>query len=53
MQIAMCNALALMNEREFRFLQNFSSRDLAWLVIGMLLAMGIMFVLSRQRRRWF
>jgi hypothetical protein len=53
MQIAMSNALALMNWREFRFLQNFSSRDLAWLVIGVLLAMGVMFLLSRQRRRWF
>jgi predicted negative regulator of RcsB-dependent stress response len=53
MQIAMSNALSLTIERELRFLRNFSGRDLAWLVIGVLLAMGVMFVLSRQRRRWF
>ena len=53
MQMAMSYALALMYWEGFRYLQNFSSRDLAWLVIGVLLAMGVMFLLSRQRRRWF
>ena len=52
MQIAMSHALALMYWREFRFLQDFSSRDMAWLVIGVLLAMGIMWLLARRGRRW-
>ena len=52
-RIAMNNALALTRWHDLRFLQDFSSRDLTWLVIGALLAIGTMWVISRQRRRWF
>jgi hypothetical protein len=53
MQIAMSNALALMRWHDFRFLQDFSSRDFAWLLIGALLALVVFWAISRQRRRWF
>jgi hypothetical protein len=53
MQIAMCNALALMYWQGYRFYQNFGSRDLTWLVIGVLLAVVAMWGYSRRRRRWF
>jgi LPXTG-motif cell wall-anchored protein len=49
----MSNGLALMRWRDFRFLQDFSNRDLAWLLIGVLLAVAAMWVISRRRRRWF
>ena len=53
MCIAMSNALALMYRHDFRFLQDFSGRDLAWLLIGALLALIVFWVISRRRRRWF
>lgn len=53
MQIAMCNALALMCWQSFRFLQDFSSRDFTWLFIGVLLTVVVMWVVARRRRRWF
>jgi hypothetical protein len=53
MSIAMSNALAMMRWHDFRFLQDFSSRDFAWLLIGVLLAVTIVAVVSRRRRRWF
>jgi LPXTG-motif cell wall-anchored protein len=53
MQIAMSNALALMRWHGVRFLQDFSSRDFVWMLIGALLAVGAIWVLSRRRRRWF
>jgi hypothetical protein len=53
MKIAMSNTLALMYWRDFRFLQDFNSRDFAWLLIGVLLAVVVMWVISRRRRRWF
>jgi len=53
MQMAMSYALALMYWEGFRYLQNFSSRDFFWLVVGVLLAAVIMVVISRRRRRWF
>ena len=53
MCIAMSNALALMHWHGFRFLQDFSSRDLAWLLIGAALALVAFWVISRRRRRWF
>jgi hypothetical protein len=49
----MSNALALMCWRDFRFLQDFSGRDLAWLLIGASLALVVFWVISRRRRRWF
>jgi hypothetical protein len=53
MRIAMSNALALMRWHDFRFLQDFSNRDLAWLLIGALLAVIAIWVFSHRRRRWF
>jgi hypothetical protein len=53
MRIAMCSALALMRWHNVRFLQDFSNRDLAWLLIGALLAVAAMWVISQRRRRWF
>jgi hypothetical protein len=53
MQIAIANGLALMSWRELRFLQDFSSRDFTWLLIGAMLALVAMWAISRQRRRWF
>ncbi|MGD0293640.1 MAG: hypothetical protein ABSB30_07275 [Terracidiphilus sp.] len=53
MGIAMSNALALVRWHDSRFLQDFSGRDFAWLLIGALLAVVVMWVISRRRRRWF
>jgi hypothetical protein len=53
MQIAMSNALALMRWHDVRFLQDFSNRDFAWLLIGAFLAVVVMWVISRRRRSWF
>jgi NO-binding membrane sensor protein with MHYT domain len=53
MQIAICNALALMCWQSLRLLQDFSSRDFTWLCIGALLAGVGMWVVARRRRRWF
>jgi hypothetical protein len=53
MQIATGNSLALISWRDFRFLQDFSSRDFAWLLIGVLLALVTVAVIARRRRRWF
>ena len=53
MCIAMSNALALMCWHDFRFLRDFSGRDLAWLLIGASLALVVFWVISRRRRRWF
>jgi hypothetical protein len=52
MGIAMSNALALMRWQNFRFLQDFSSRDFVWLLIGAFLAVIVMWVFSRRKRRW-
>jgi LPXTG-motif cell wall-anchored protein len=53
MPIAMGNALALMRGHELRFLQDFSSRDFTWLLIGVLLAALAMWGYSRRRRSLF
>jgi hypothetical protein len=53
MWIAMSNALALVCWHYFRFFNDFSSRDFVWLLIGVFLAVVVMWVLSRRRRRWF
>ena len=52
MRIAISNALAMVRLHESRFLQDFSGRDLAWLLIGAMLAVAVMWVISRRRRRW-
>jgi uncharacterized membrane protein len=53
MRIATSNSLALMRWHDVRFLQDFSSRDFAWLLIGVLLAVVTIAVILRRRRRWF
>jgi hypothetical protein len=53
MLIGMSNVLTLMCWQGYRFYQNFGSRDLAWLVIGVLLAAVVLWGYSRRRRRWF
>jgi hypothetical protein len=53
MRIAMGNALALAGRHDFHFLDDFSSRDFFWLLIGVVLAVVVMWALSRRRRRWF
>jgi hypothetical protein len=53
MRIAESNALALMRWHDFRFFQDFGSRDFAWLLIGVLLAVVAITIISRRRRRWF
>jgi len=49
----MSNVLALMHWRDFRFLEDFSSRDFAWLLIGVLLTLVAMWGYARRRRRLF
>jgi hypothetical protein len=51
MRLAMSNAL--MRWRDSGFLQDFSDRDLAWLLIGALLALVAIWAVAHQRRRWF
>jgi hypothetical protein len=51
MRIAMSNALVCWHG--FRFLSDFNSRDFFWLLIGVVLAVVVMWALSRRRRRWF
>ena len=55
MGIAMSNALAMVRYHDSRFLQDFSGRDLFWLLIGVMLGIVIMWVISRRGRgrRWF
>ena len=53
MQIAMCNAPALMCWQSLRLFQDFSSRDFTWLCIGGLLTFVAMWAVARRRRRWF
>ncbi|MGA3080967.1 MAG: hypothetical protein ABSD44_06255 [Terracidiphilus sp.] len=50
--MAMINFVALMRLQGFHFFENFSSRDFAWLLIGVLLAVAAMWAIKRQRRRW-
>jgi hypothetical protein len=52
MGIAMSNALALMRYHDVRFLQDFDGHDFAWLLIGVMLAVVVMWVISRRGRRW-
>ena len=53
MQIAMSHGLALVSWSEVRLLRDFNGRDLTWLLIGVALAVVVMWVISRQGRRWF
>jgi hypothetical protein len=49
----MSSALALVRWRNSSFLQDFSGRDFAWLLIGVLLAVVAIWAISHRRRRWF
>jgi hypothetical protein len=53
MRLAMSSALALVRWRNSSFLQDFSGRDFAWLLIGVLLAVVAIWAISHRRRRWF
>jgi hypothetical protein len=53
MRIAMSIALVLMRGSDFRYFQDFGTRDFVWLMIGVLLALIVTWVISRRRRRWF
>jgi hypothetical protein len=52
MQIAMSSALALLCWQSLRFLQDFNSRDFAWLLIGAVLSFPVIWGYSKRRRRW-
>ena len=53
MHLVTSGALALVYWLGYPFYENFGSRDLTWLLIGVVLAVLVMFVYSRRRRRWF
>jgi LPXTG-motif cell wall-anchored protein len=53
MQMAISNMLALLCWQGYPFYRNFGSRDLTWLLIGVLLAAAAMWIYSRRRRRLF
>ena len=53
MRTAMCIALVLMRGHDFRYLQDFGTRDFVWLLIGAFLALIVTWAVARQRRRWF
>jgi len=53
MWVAASNALALMRWNDLRFFQDFNGRDIAGLLIGVLLAAVTIAVILRRRRRWF
>jgi LPXTG-motif cell wall-anchored protein len=52
MGMAMSNALAYWHS--FRFLNGgITQEDITWLLIGVVLAVVVMWVYQRRRRRWF
>ncbi|MGA2219328.1 MAG: hypothetical protein ABSG51_14640 [Terracidiphilus sp.] len=53
MLIAMSSALMLARVEGLQFLQDFSSRDFVWLLIGAMMAVLVCWGVSRRRRRWF
>jgi hypothetical protein len=53
MQMGTIDSLALMRWHGSQLLQNFSSRDLAWFLIGAALALIVAWAISRRRRRLF
>ena len=53
MLIATSNALMLARVEGLQFLQDFSGRDLIWLLVGATLAAIVCWGVSRRRRRWF
>jgi LPXTG-motif cell wall-anchored protein len=54
MGIAMCNALALLCWRGSRFFHgNFRGNDIVWLLIGVVLAVVVIWALRRRKRRRF
>jgi LPXTG-motif cell wall-anchored protein len=54
MGMAMSNALALVCWHRFRFLDGgITQEDITWLIIGVVLAVVVIWVYQRRRRRWF
>jgi hypothetical protein len=54
MGIAISNVLALEYWCRFRFLDGgITQEDLTWLLIGVVLAVVVIWVYQRRRRRWF
>jgi LPXTG-motif cell wall-anchored protein len=54
MGMAMSNALALARWHGFRFLDDgITQEDIAWLLIGVVLAAVVIWIYQRRRRRWF
>ena len=54
MGMAMSNALALANWQGLRFLHEGTTLgNLEWMILGAAIALGIIWVLKRRRRRWF
>jgi hypothetical protein len=53
MGMAMSNALALLRWHGFRSLEEGDTQDkIVWLVIGVAVGVLVMWMISRQRRRW-
>ena len=51
MEIGLCNALALMRWHGFgSLISNFTSEDLVWLLIGVVLTVIVFWVIRRRRR---
>ena len=53
MWIALGSALAFTWGLDFLYLQDFSTRDFTWLLIGAALGLVVAWAISRRRRRWF
>jgi LPXTG-motif cell wall-anchored protein len=54
MGIAICNALALAFWRGFEsFNSSLTTNNILWMLIGAVIAVLVMWVISRRRRRWF
>ena len=54
MGMAMSNAPALARWHGLRFLNDgITQEDIAWLLIGVVLAVVVIWIYQRRRRRWF
>jgi LPXTG-motif cell wall-anchored protein len=54
MGLAMSNALALLRWHGFQSLNSGDTQDhIVWMLIGAAIAVVLMWVISRRRRRWF
>jgi LPXTG-motif cell wall-anchored protein len=54
MVTSMSNAPALVNWQALRFLHEGNTLgNIEWMILGAAIALGILWVLRRRRRRWF